>query len=820
MAHKAAEERGGDRSAGSLAMNPVTLTFTSKAAENEYLQRNSRDRYDVLKKVLIFDVLTFVGRIAGFLLGPPALRSTGPTGTHPATHLLVMSLFWSAVTLMNARSRGLKRRGNFHRSPNAMAARQEEAFLSLVATTALCTVMLTISSGASGSGSSQHDSKGMQAPLSSFIIIVLGTLLELRWWNPTILLAIPVLLFSQRVLSEDGWPLDALVHVCMAWAAGALMSYSSDQKRRQVFAKHKRAQAAASARAAAEAQTAFMRIMCHEVRTPLQGCIVSAEMLQQHTNLSEEQAELVRTVDVSSRALLMTVSGFLDYFKLNAGKQLERGESEVNVKQLCTDVHRIADKLIAGNPNVFVYKPEVCDDVPSSFVSDEHRLMGVLLNLISNACKNTERGHVSVRISSLDTNIPEAPGVVASSRDNNITAVCNKEEDDEFDEEMREQVDDEKEDEDVGARLGRSSGPSCSSGSNSKDETPSEAVATTSSSSYSPNVCKQQQQQQQHQHHRSSSEGRLWRGQKHGDYILFEVSDTGCGINPSSLEHIFKDYLQSSKAERNRENSKKRPKQGGTGLGLSISKRQVANALGGRIGVRSAPGVGSTFWFTVLIRSSSSEQRVYSASTLDEGVEQGQQKIESRFQTATQSNQQLQHSGEQYLKSQAQAPYDDDWKVAVQQQVRGSKVLLAEDNRQNRMIMCRMIRGTGLECEDVANGQEAVEAVKRVGSSGYLAVFMDKEMPELDGWEATRRIRAMGVHNMPVIGVTAHFECDDGKSSGERSECMRAGCNDMVTKPLTRQKLMSVLAAIVQHQRGFVHEHINASEEAAQGKGH
>lgn len=759
--------------AQALAMQPVLLTFRSKAVEDEYLVTVSRRRYKVLVRVFVFDLLSFTARFfVSQLSFAPARR---PSGTNLVTHGIIMSIFWSLVLLLNARSKGKLHfpwsSGNLSAShnppgpssssssstsqsskaavqqdtgaPNPMAARQEEMFLSAVSTAALSFTMLKLSSGA---GSPADDSKHMQGPLSSFIIIVLGTLLELRWWNPTLLLAIPVLVFAQRVMSEDGLPYDALVHVSMAWAAGALMSYSSDQKRREVFVEHKRAQAAASARAAAEAQSSFMRIMCHEVRTPLQGCIVSAEMLLQNTKLSEEQAELARTVEVSSRTLLMTVSGFLDYFKLNAGKRLEIGQAEVHVKQLCNDVYHIADKLVAGNPNVRVHHPEVSNDVPDSFVSDEHRIMGVLLNLVSNACKNTESGHVRVRLSRIHSKTPDSPGIVANTNEPTIQQMHH----------------------------GKSYG-------NKVED------ATSSLSSLPPS---------------SSHSG-------DGEHLLFEVIDTGCGIHPSNLGQLFKDYVQTAAASaRQQQQQQRRPKQGGTGLGLSISKRQVASALGGRMGARSASGVGSTFWFTVPLTPP--DQYKANGDVHPPQTNLGSNTLQQRSMSPVAHEQRVAHEGQAYASAEAkgeqqQHEQQEMWATDVQEQVHGAKVLLAEDNRQNRMIMSRMMSKVGLRCEDVANGAQAVDIIKHTGSYGYLAVFMDKEMPEMDGWEATRQIRAMGVHT-PVIGVTAHFE-SDGVSRSERTECMRAGCNDMITKPLTRGKLMNVLAAMVKHQQNHVRAH-------------
>lgn len=172
-----------------------------------------------------------------------------------------------------------------------------------------------------------------------------------RWWVGTLILATPTALasFWQRGKRLDLLPQDAVIHITVAWAVGGLMAYLAEWYRRQVFSSQHLAQAAhekelleaqarirvqrqlaaaqaqaaqralsvAREKAANEAKSEFMSLMCHEVRTPLNGCLASAEMLLE-TELAAEQRELANTIRVSGSILLSTVSNFLDFFKVRA----------------------------------------------------------------------------------------------------------------------------------------------------------------------------------------------------------------------------------------------------------------------------------------------------------------------------------------------------------------------------------------------------------------------------------------------------------------------------------------------------------------------
>lgn len=211
--------------------------------------------------------------------------------------------------------------------------------------------------------------------------------------------------------------------------------------------------------------------------------------------------------------------------------------------------------------------------------------------------------------------------------------------------------------------------------------------------------------------------------------ISFAVTDTGKGINPEAMKHLFKEFSQvdSSKARRF----------AGTGLGLSICHRLVT-MMGGYIGVRSEENKGSTFWFTMPL--------VSIKGTLDE-------------------------------KPAAPAPFVTDT---------SAQILLVEDNPTNQMIAKAFLQKGGHFVDTANNGLEAVSAVQK---ARYDLVLMDVSMPEMDGLDATRAIRAMGgaFEKMPIIAMTAHA------MRGDREECLKAGMNDYITKPVTREALLGMV---------------------------
>lgn len=219
-------------------------------------------------------------------------------------------------------------------------------------------------------------------------------------------------------------------------------------------------------------------------------------------------------------------------------------------------------------------------------------------------------------------------------------------------------------------------------------------------------------------------------------WICFEVMDTGCGIAEQNYEKIFESFEQ--------ENADVTHKYGGTGLGLSIVKR-FTELMGGHVSVRSGLGTGSTF--TVELPFG----RVRNSTSMHQ------------FSDLTQRREQ----GESY------SPSDYDFK--------GKRILLAEDNELNREIAIELIEATGASIEAAEDGKQAVEMFEQSVEGYYDLILMDVQMPHMDGYEATRRIRSLDrrdARTIWIFAMTANAFAEDEEKSRE------AGMNGHISKPL------------------------------------
>ena len=250
--------------------------------------------------------------------------------------------------------------------------------------------------------------------------------------------------------------------------------------------------------------------------------------------------------------------------------------------------------------------------------------------------------------------------------------------------------------------------------------------------------------------------------------LRFSVRDTGIGIPANRQDILFTPFTQI-------DGSAKR-KYGGTGLGLAISK-QLAELMGGRIGLESKEGVGSTFWFTIVLEKQSARP-----GSADEGLAEIQG---------------VNETGREARFAKAAKERCIAWPMIPENVTSKIRILLAEDNTVNQRVARAMLRKMGLQADVVANGQDAVNALQIIP---YDLVLMDCQMPDIDGFEATRLIRkgASGVLNpgVPIIAMTA------STMQGDRERCINAGMSDFIAKPVQMGELMSILARWLANSMG------------------
>ncbi|MFZ5560409.1 MAG: 7TM diverse intracellular signaling domain-containing protein [Pseudomonadota bacterium] len=214
--------------------------------------------------------------------------------------------------------------------------------------------------------------------------------------------------------------------------------------------------------------------------------------------------------------------------------------------------------------------------------------------------------------------------------------------------------------------------------------------------------------------------------------LKIQVEDSGIGVSPQDSRYLFQDFSQA--------NASIARKYGGSGLGLSISRRLV-EMMGGRIGLSSRPGPGSTFWFTAFVQKSSAPPApVQEAAESAPGFE-------------------------------------------------GLRVMVVEDNSVNQLVIAGMLHKLGIEPVVCSQGEEALALLAK--GEGMDIILMDCEMPVMDGYETTRRIRRheseAGLPAVRIIALTAHAVQE------YREQCATVGMNDFLAKPVTLAELRAKL---------------------------
>ncbi|CAM1500646.1 Fc.00g098080.m01.CDS01 [Cosmosporella sp. VM-42] len=561
-----------------------------------------------------------------------------------------------------------------------------------------------------------------------------------------------------------------------------------------------------AAEAANESKTLFIANISHELKTPLNGILGMCAVCMEENDLTRIKQSL-KTLYKSGDLLLHLLEDLLSFSKNQIGQQLSLELKEFRLADIRSQILTIFDKQVREGKINFSVQFIGSDSIEIStspdrsgietklpalgphgtgrmkdmcLWGDQHRILQVIINLVSNSLKFTPpNGKVEVRIKCLGEVEPSShedesrtSSLSKNSRNNSRTGRART--------------------------RGASSSTHSATSSNANRNSGSRFKATGTALSINPMDPKATP----HIRVRERSPTPPPPGAR--AYLFeFEVEDSGPGIPEHMQQKVFEPFVQGDLGL-----SKKF---GGTGLGLSIC-HQLAGLMGGSIELRSIVGTGTTFTMQIPLKyvkdrasstaSSSVKSRPTSVDATDaESMQRnsGTPKPNSDTKAASVLNPQPRLVGLSqpfFAADPAPAPRSTELKMAEIDRAMAKKngtgklrVLVADDNSTNIEVVSRMLKLEDVYDVTIAkDGQEAYDLVKEAmkNNQSFDLIFMDVQMPNLDGLQSTRLIREMG-YTSPIVALTAFSEESNVK------ECIDSGMDEFLAKPIRRPALKQVL---------------------------